>query len=283
MDAPAHQSFAELVRKASNRRAWKAHVEKKFGRIRKKKLKKNNQDKKTRLPNQRTHNKVGKWVGAGSEAVWVGSAPVPKNTNPPTLSPRAPTFSPTTLTEPPPSLAKTGQKQVAKKVQSLLPLAWRQSAGMSKDRNPTTKSKIITSQQPKGKKKSKPASLNDAQRAAWAHAHYIIHHGTNHDAARLLTHQKIARNIPAAALGRIRKMAARRVPTWTHANMAVFSSSDDSDIGSEPPTNIDTSLPATATAPLYIQLCRLVTRDHCAQRSGFAESLNLGTSNKEDF
>ena len=38
------------------------------------------------------------------------------------------------------------------------------------------------------RQKSKSTNLTDAQRAAWAHAHYIIHHGTQHDAVRLLQH-----------------------------------------------------------------------------------------------
>ena len=78
-----------------------------------------------------------------------------------------------------------------------------------------------------GKKSSKLKTtiLSDAQRAAWAHAHYIINHGTNDDAKRFMTHLKNIKYTPADALKEIRKMAARRIPTWEEAAAAVFSSS----------------------------------------------------------
>ena len=74
------------------------------------------------------------------------------------------------------------------------------------------------------KKTAKPTALTDAQRAAWAHTHYITHHGTKDDAARLLTHQnRIARNIPvsASALKTIRGMVIARVLTWEQADATV--------------------------------------------------------------
>ena len=50
------------------------------------------------------------------------------------------------------------------------------------------------------KSKAKIAGYTDAQRAAWAHAHYIVHHGTPAEAARLLTFPNIVANTPKETL-----------------------------------------------------------------------------------
>ena len=218
MDAPAHLNFHDLIQAAQNRSSWKMHSERKFGRNGRAK---NTKKKRAQLKGQQTSYKVGKWVGRGAGAVWVGTAPAPKTITPIILSPKAPTFTPRILTKlaTPPATQNTAQP--AKKVQTLIPLTWRQRSA-TQPKADAKNNKIQTAVR---KKKSKPPSLTDAQRAAWAHAHYIINHGTANDAARLLAHQKTARNIPEEALSKIRRMAAMRVPSWSQAKVEVFSSS----------------------------------------------------------
>ena len=83
--------------------------------------------------------------------------------------------------------------------------------------------------QKKKKNKLKKPCLADAQRAAWAHAHFIVHHGDAADARRFLTHPKIVADTPAGTLAEVRKLAAMWVPIWEQAAALVFSSSDNSD------------------------------------------------------
>jgi len=249
MDAPTHRTFADLEREASNRQAWKSHSERKFGRSGRKNSKKRRKVRALCPSNRRSNNKVGKWVGTGAEAVWVGSAPAPTTVTPPVLSPEAPTFSPTkTLIDPSPPIVTTEAKHYPKKIQSQLPLAWRQSGKVVQITLDGKKPKNSNPRSQTKQKSGKSTSLTDAQRAAWAHAHYIIHHGTTHDAARLLMHQKIVRDIPPTALESIRRMAAMRVPTWEQAAAVVFSSSEDSDDSLEASARDPTSTSATVTA-----------------------------------
>ena len=53
--------------------------------------------------------------------------------------------------------------------------------------------------------KSKATGLTDKQRAAEAHAHYVIHHGAEKDAAKFLQHPRI-RNVCAATLATLKGM-----------------------------------------------------------------------------
>ena len=84
---------------------------------------------------------------------------------------------------------------------------------------------------------------------AWTRAHYTIHHGTRQDVARLLKHQRVAKNIPTTALKKIKQMAAMRIPTWDQAAAAVFSSSEDSDseLGASSGTPLDTTTTSART------------------------------------
>ena len=90
--------------------------------------------------------------------------------------------------------------------------------------------------------KKKSRGLTDIQRAAWAHAHYIVHHGTAEDAARFMTHPRNIKNTPAEALHQVQLMARRRVPTWEQAEAAVFSSSDSSCENLDPHTRHRTDI-----------------------------------------
>ena len=68
------------------------------------------------------------------------------------------------------------------------------------------------------KSKSKSKTVNQkptvhSQRSEWAHAHFIIHHGTNADTAQFLTHPRNVKNTPVDALKEIRVMSVERVPT----------------------------------------------------------------------
>ena len=87
--------------------------------------------------------------------------------------------------------------------------------------------KHYTEEKPKAKSKGP----TDAQRAAWAHAHYIIHHGTAADATRFLKYPQTVANTPPEALNEVRVLArvsldasapARKpkmsMPTKTSAN-----------------------------------------------------------------
>ena len=94
------------------------------------------------------------------------------------------------------------------------------------------RTKPIKKRKPQKKKpKAKSKGLTDAQRAAWAHAHYIIHHGTAADATRFLKYPQTVANTPPEALNEVRVLArvsldasapARKpkmsMPTKTSAN-----------------------------------------------------------------
>ena len=58
-------------------------------------------------------------------------------------------------------------------------------------------SKRASRPQPKpNKKKDRPTALTDKQRSAWAHAHFILHHGSKEAAASFLTKNRRAATIP---------------------------------------------------------------------------------------
>ena len=117
-----------------------------------------------------------------------------------------------------------------KRAQLTLPHMWDMPGRKTGDARAATRSKCKGPiNKEKRKSKCKPPTLTNAQRAAWAHAHYIVHHGTNQDAARLMKNQQVVKNIPAAELAIIKRMAASRIPTWEQAAAAVFSSSEESD------------------------------------------------------
>ena len=236
MDAPGHQHFEELEQLASDRRTWKAHSERKFGRTGKEApAKRKSRKVKYTISQQRARISVGRWIGSGADAVWVGLTPAPKEPIPPTLPPETTARSSANITIPNQFSMTLAENKFGKKVQAQLPSAWRLGAKQEKVKVAQQKQKLKT-------KKVKEAALTDAQRAAWAHAHYIIHHGTKDDAARLLTNTRVARNIPAAALKSIRGMAIARVPTWEQAAAAVFSSSGESD------DSIDTTSDTVSTS-----------------------------------
>ena len=101
-------------------------------------------------------------------------------------------------------------------------------------------------------KESKNSVLTDKQRAAWAHAHYIVHHGTASEAARFLTDKSNIINTPAELLGKVKVIAKMKVPTWEEAAAAVFSSSSEesSDMMT---TTAATSTPAKPNPDRYSQ------------------------------
>ena len=115
-------------------------------------------------------------------------------------------------------------------IQSELPKSWQPVPTEAAPDNPTKpKSRASLSKRQSSAAKKNTTRLTNAQRAAWAHAHFIIHHGTNTDAVKFLTHQQNVENTPAEALHKVRVMARRRVPTWEQAAAVLFSSSDSSD------------------------------------------------------
>ena len=79
----------------------------------------------------------------------------------------------------------------------------------------------------KAKESKAKMMLTDEQRTAWAHAHFIINHGTASDAARFLTHKFNTINTPIEALHKVKMLARMKVPTWEEAAEAVFSSSSE--------------------------------------------------------
>ena len=209
MDAPTTQSFEEAEELAQNRAAWRRLVDAKFGpRTRRSRKKKRTKRKpKVTIPHQQSQK-----------------ARLP----PPKIK--------TTITA----------ERAGNMIQSELPPAW-QPAPSNSAPSRTTKSKLKApcNNKQSSKEKKKITRLTDAQRAAWAHAHFIVNHGTNLDAAKFLTHKKIVAQTPAEDLHKIRVMARRRVPTWQQAEAAVFSSSESSEESAEPITR-DPAPPNTA-------------------------------------
>ena len=104
-----------------------------------------------------------------------------------------------------------------RKIQSELPVEW------IPIKHRQDRAQTISKQ-----KKPKTRGLTDGQRAAWAHTHYIINHGSANDAARFLTFPKNVNHTPTEALHQVRVMARRRVPTWEQAKDTIFSSSESS-------------------------------------------------------
>ena len=62
------------------------------------------------------------------------------------------------------------------------------------------------------KKKKANSGYTDAQRAAFAHAHFIVHHGTKADATRFLAHAKNVNNTPATILAQVKEMVTTQRP-----------------------------------------------------------------------
>ena len=189
MDAPKTQSFKEIEELAQDRAAWRRIVEARFG---------------TRPRRRRKRKRVKK---APTIAI------LPRQ-------PLAVRAIPTPTT---PTITVMRANEM---VQSNLPTTWQTTASRQAP-NKQAKAKLIKSRTDKqrNKAKKKTSTLTDGQRAAWAHAHFIINHGTYEDAAKFLTHQKNVARTPAAALHEVKVMARRRVPTWKEAKEAVFSSS----------------------------------------------------------
>ena len=203
LDSPDHSDYDDLVIQANDRQAWRQHVQRRFGTQpkRKRKHKKKNKSQLnflSALANQR-HNPADRGTSGSSEAA----------------RPNATQLKPATWhTLIPPSSKVMRANSMA---QTQLSAAW----------CPQHQSKLAK-KGTKQKTKKKAKGLTDGQRAAWAHAHYIINHGSADDAARFLTFPKNVNRTPPEALHQIRVMARRRVPTWGQAKDAIFSSSESS-------------------------------------------------------
>ena len=95
MDAPYRSNFADLAALANNRATWKPLVEVKFGKNKCKKEKPRNSDvqnstahilktarpktSKTSLHSApRRERAMGRWLGSGVDAVWIGPDPEPQ-------------------------------------------------------------------------------------------------------------------------------------------------------------------------------------------------------------
>ena len=116
-------------------------------------------------------------------------------------------------------------------------------------------------------KPTAPTGLTDKQRASEAHAHYIIHHGTQADAQKIIKHRRI-RSVSAGTLSKLQGMCnaspldpvqevltlPRPIPTWEEAAAVVFDSSSDSDLdeSSLPPLTIP-STPSISSPPQAAQ------------------------------
>ena len=252
MDAPYRSNFADLAALANNRATWKRLVEVKFGKNKCKKENPRNSDDqnptahtfKTARPKTSKaslhsapwrERALGRWVGSGADAVWIGPDPEPQCRDVDPIRRTANVAAGILIP------VNTSAKQAARMVQTEIPATWRPALSTKPGATISKNSKNV-----KVWRKPKQTALTDAQRAAWAHAHYIIHHGTNEDAARFLTHPKLVRNTPSDALHRVRVMAAMRVPTWDEAAAAVFSSSSSCE-GSLSITAISITPEASAT------------------------------------
>ena len=192
MDAPACQTFEEVVEMAQDRAAWRRLVDAKFG---------------TRPRRRRVRKRTKKALTAPTH-------------HPQTRVVKTPLLS---------ILPSTSNKCTDRMTQPQLPAAWQPKA-LRPTSEPSAKAalKALCTKKPSSAPKKKSGRLTDAQRAAWAYAHFIINHGSNADAAKFLTHQKNVDNTPDEVLHKIRVMARRQVPTWEQAAAAVFSSSDSS-------------------------------------------------------
>ena len=126
MDAPSHQTFAELVQLASSRQIWKARSERKFGRAKREALTRKHKVSKVKytISQQQARDDVGRWVGTGADAVWVGLTPAPTIFVPPMTSPEVPVLSHSNLTTPSQPPTATAIQQTVGKVQSKLPQSW---------------------------------------------------------------------------------------------------------------------------------------------------------------
>ena len=243
MDAPAQVDFEDLEALAENRIAWKQQIEKTFG-------KKCRKIKRTKKPaSQRSSHAgrtLGRWVGNGAQTVWIGPDPclLRQETSSDLI-----TATETTTTRPiyipATNPAKTAQTQLEK--------YWQRTTTGTESGKHSARIHVLDCK--KKPSKAKTTKLSDAQRAAWAHAHFIIHHGTKEDAKRFMLHPKNIKNTPADALTKVRKMAAQRFPTWEEAKAAVFSSSssDESDDTARTPTNLSatTTYKATTCVPTW--------------------------------
>ena len=72
----SHNDFEDLVQAAADRRSWKNFSEKKFGRVTRKKKK---------TTKELISAQIGRWIGEGKDAIWVGTAPAPKKVHNPTF------------------------------------------------------------------------------------------------------------------------------------------------------------------------------------------------------
>ena len=230
-DAPTHLDFAGLEALAGDRTAWKKRIDSIFGRksVKGKKKKRRRKDRCKGLSS--TGGKIlGRRAGKGADSVWIGPPLQPQHHKSPLTRAKASTDAKF------PILSSLGTEP-AKTVQARLSHYWVQSQVGKKGDNTNSKSTKPgddkkSSGKPKCSKsagKTKTVTRTDAQRAAWAHAHFIIHHGTGDDAKRFMSHPKNIANTPEDALHEVQKMAAMRIPTWAEAAAAVFSSSSSED------------------------------------------------------
>ena len=229
MDAPLQNSFEEIEEVAQDRAKWRRLVDARFG----KKPKSNRTRTKKHARSATTppvETPLLRW-----REITNAQAKRP---------PRTLLLQPRVLKRPLLSEINIPSGNHARKtIQSELPTAWTRGP-TRKDSNAPTKDNPRHPGRAKlpGKKKAKPRGLTDAQRAAWAHAHYIINHGTVEEASRFLTHPRTVERTPAEALHQIKVMARRRVPTWEQAAAAVFSSSDSSCESPAPHDRLSTNI-----------------------------------------
>ena len=187
LDSPDHLDYEDLVKQANYRQAWRQHVHRRFGTQPKRKRKHKRGNKPQHnflivLANQR-HNSADRGIGESTNAA----------------RPRAVPLKPVQWPTPMPPTSKVMRANAT--IQTQLPAAWR-------PQHQPNSVKISKKQ----KTKKAPKVLTDTQRAAWAHVHFIIHHGTPADAARLLLHLSNCKTTPADALNKVRQMSRMRVP-----------------------------------------------------------------------
>ena len=247
MDAPAAQNFEEVQELAQDRTACRRLVDEKFGPSTRRKRK-----------NKRSKRR-------------------PKSIKP---------LQQLQITRPPPPIIKTTitAERAGNMIQSTLPTAWQPVPNGTTSNKPSKlKSRTPPLKEQSSSVARKPARLTNAQRAAWAHAHYIIHHGTNSDAVKFMTHQKNVENTPAEALYKIRVMARRTVPTWEQAAAVLFSSSDSSSDESSGFSSRAPTLPqptSQPTSPMMTSISTTTAKDTGPEPSPKAERPSLIASAK---
>ena len=149
----------------------------------------------TRRPMTHLGKPIDRWIGTGVDTVWIGPVP-PFKRHGMTSALRT-------------AAATVNAVNTPRMIQPQLPSYWQITSHTQS--GPATGTTVR-------KSKSKSKTVNQkptvhSQRSEWAHAHFIIHHGTNADTAQFLTHPRNVKNTPVDALKEIRVMSVERVPT----------------------------------------------------------------------